>query len=129
MVFWFEILSFLIQIRVSHQKIRFFDRNARIFDQKTRFFYGNTRFFKNMWQMASIHTNQGQSFFFFNSKLSPGLFFVAEGAEVDAHDWNQGNCKGNILKSGREKLTDFCGTCDGKSFFQLVVALCWLQFF
>ena len=24
---------------------------------------------------------------------------------------------------------DFCGTCHGKSFFQLVVTLCWLQFF
>ena len=36
---------------------------------------------------------------------------------------------GKILKSGREKLTDFCGTCHGKSFFQLVVTLCWLQFF
>ena len=65
----------------------------------------------------------------FDSKLSPGWFSVAEGAEVDLHDWNQGNWKGNILKSGREKLTDFCGTCHGKSFFQLVVTLCWLQFF
>ena len=34
-----------------------------------------------------------------------------------------------MLKSGRKKLTDFCGTCHGKSFFQLVVTLCWLQFF
>ena len=65
LVFWFEILSFLIQIRVSHQKTRFFDRNTRIFDQKTRFFYGNTRFFKDMWEMASIHTNQGKGFSFF----------------------------------------------------------------
>ena len=65
----------------------------------------------------------------FDSKLSPSWFSVAEGAEVDAHDWNQGNWKGNILKSGREKLTDFCRTCHGKWFFQLVVNLCWLQFF
>ena len=34
-----------------------------------------------------------------------------------------------MLKSGREKLTDFCGTCHGKSFFQLLVTLCWLQVF
>ena len=67
--------------------------------------------------------------FIFDSKLSPGWFSVAEGAEVDAHDWNQGNWKANILKSGCEKLTDFCGTCHGKSVFQLVVTLCWLQFF
>ena len=58
---------------------------------------------------------------FLDSNLSPGLFSVTEEAEVDAHDWNQGNWKGNILKSGREKLTDFCGTCHGKSFFQLAV--------
>ena len=37
----FEILSFSIEIRVPHQK--------------TRFFYGNSRFFKNMSQMASMH--------------------------------------------------------------------------
>ena len=59
-----------------------------------------------------------------DSKLSPSWFSVAEGAKVDAHDWNQGNWKGNILKSGREKLTDFCRTCHGKWFFQLVVNLC-----
>ena len=52
-----------------------------------------------------------------DSKLSPGWFFVAEGAAVDVHDWNQENFKGNILKSGREKLTDFSGTYHGKSFF------------
>ena len=67
--------------------------------------------------------------FIFDSKLSPGWFSVAEGAEVDAHDSNQGNWKANILKSGREKLTDFSGACHGKSFFQLVVTLYWLQFF
>ena len=66
---------------------------------------------------------------FFNSKLSPGYFSAVEGAEADTHDWNQGNWRGNILKSGRKKLTDFCGTCHGKSFFQLVVTLCWLHFF
>ena len=38
----------------------------------------------------------------FDSKVSPGWFSVAEGAEVDAHDWHQENWKGNILKSGRE---------------------------
>ena len=52
-----------------------------------------------------------------DSKLSPGWFLVVEGAAVDVHDWNQGSFKGNILKSGREKLTDFSGTCHGKSFF------------
>ena len=49
----------------------------------------------------------------FDSKLSPGWFSVAEGAEIDAYDWNPRNWKGNILKSGCEKLTDFCGTCHG----------------
>ena len=52
-----------------------------------------------------------------DSKLLPGWLSVAEGAAVDVHDWNQENFKGNILKSGREKLTDFSGTCHGKSFF------------
>ena len=61
----------------------------------------------------------------FDSKLSAGWFSVAEGAEVDAYDWNQGNWIGNILKSGRETLTDFCGTSHDKSLFQLVVTLCW----
>ena len=32
----------------------------------------------------------------------PAWFSVADGTEVDAHDWHQENCKGNILKSGRE---------------------------
>ena len=65
----------------------------------------------------------------FDSKLSPGYFSVAGGAKVDAHDWNQRNWKGNILKSDRDKPADFCGTCHGKSFFQFVVTLCRLQFF
>ena len=52
--------------------------------------------------------------FIFDSKLLPGWFSVAERAEVDAHDGNEGNWKGNILKSGPEKLTNFCGTCYGK---------------
>ena len=81
---------------------------------------------KNKWLTMPTLTKEN---FIFDSKLSPGWFSVAEGAEVDAHDWNQGNWKGNIFKSGREKLADFCGTCHGKSFFQLVVTLCWLQFF
>ena len=53
-VFQFEILSFLIEFQVAHQKTRFFDRYTRFFDKKIRVFYGNTRFFKNMWKMASI---------------------------------------------------------------------------
>ena len=61
----------------------------------------------------------------FDSKLSTGWFSFAEGAEVDAHDWNQRNWKGNILKSGRESPTDFCGTSHDKSLFQLVVTLYW----
>ena len=81
---------------------------------------------KNEWLTMPTLTKEN---FIFDSKLSPGWFSVAEGVEVDAHDWNQGNWKGNILKSGHEKLTDFCGTCHGKSFFQLVVTLYWLQFF
>ena len=53
--FQFEILSFLIEIRNSRQKRRFFDQNTRFFNQKTKFFYENTRFFKDTWQMASIY--------------------------------------------------------------------------
>ena len=81
---------------------------------------------KNEWLNIPTFTKENV---IFDSKLSPDWFSVAEGAEVDAHDWNQGNWKGYILKSGREKLTNFYGTCHGKLFFQLVVTLCWLQFF
>ena len=81
---------------------------------------------KNEWLTNPTLTTENA---IFDSKLSPGWFSVAEEAEVDKHDWNQGNWKGNILKSGREKLTDFCGTCHDQSFFQFAVTLCWLQFF
>ena len=66
-----------------------------------------------------------KNLFFYSN---PSQFFVAEGAEADAHDWNQENCKGNILKYSHEKFIDFGGTCHGKSFFQLVTTFCWLQF-
>ena len=69
---------------------------------------------KNVWLTMSTLTNENV---ILDSKLSPGWLSVAEGAAVDVHDWNQGNFKGNILKSGRKKLTDFSGTCHGKSFF------------
>ena len=57
----------------------------------------------------------------FDSKPSSLYFSVAKWAEVNKHDWNQGNCKGYVLKSGHEKLTIFSGSCRGKLFFQLVV--------
>ena len=75
---------------------------------------------KNEWLAMSTLTKES---ILFDSKPSPVKFSVTEGAEIDAHDWIQGNCKGNILKSGPENLTDFCGTNYGKSFFQLVVTL------
>ena len=84
---------------------------------------------RKRWKKIINHPHTYQGKILFDSKPSPAQFFVAEVAEVDAHDWIQGNCKGNILKSGCEKLTDFCGTCHGKSFFQLVMTMCWLQFF
>ena len=77
---------------------------------------------RNEWSTMPILTKENV---LFDSMPSPVLFSVAEGAEVDADDWNQGNCIGNILKSGRENFTDFCRRYHGKSFFQLVVTLCW----
>ena len=47
--FRFEILSFSIQIWISHRKTRFFWSKYQVFRPKTRFIYGNTRFFKNIW--------------------------------------------------------------------------------
>ena len=65
---------------------------------------------KNEWLAMFTLTKENV---IFDSKLSPGWFSLAEGAEADPHDWN----------------LDFCGTCHGESFFQLVVTLCWLKFF
>ena len=76
---------------------------------------------KNEWLTMPTLTKENVIFDF---KLSPGWFSVAEEAEVDAHDWNQGNWK--YLKIWSWKIVRFLWNM---SFFQLVVTLCWLQFF
>ena len=68
---------------------------------------------------------------FFDSKPSLDQFSVAERAEVDTARLKPRELQRKyhkILKYG-EKITNFCGTCQSKSFFHLVVTLCRLQFF